>query len=118
MTFVIRLTAEETGSQKHRDLGFLPWAFTEHGAIMAANVLNSPRAVEMSVHVVRTFVRLRQAALNYEELGRRLLEAEQRLGPHDEHLAAIIRRLREMMEPHKPRKRRPIGFVVTDEEAE
>ena len=45
-----------TGSQKHRDPRFRPWAFTEHGAIMAANVLNSPRATQMSVFVVRAFL--------------------------------------------------------------
>jgi hypothetical protein len=49
-----------TGSQKHRDPKFPPFAFTEHGAIMAATVLNSPRAVEMSVYVVRAFVQLRE----------------------------------------------------------
>jgi len=49
-----------TGSQRHRDPRFAPYAFTEHGAIMAASVLASPRAIEMSVHVVRAFVRLRE----------------------------------------------------------
>lgn len=53
-----------TGSQKHRDPRFPPFAFTEHGAIMAATVLNSPRAVEMSVYVVRAFV---QQGCNFEE---------------------------------------------------
>ena len=67
--FMFRLTRTETealnrsqfvtGSQKHRDLRFPPFAFTEHGAIMAATVLNSPRAVEMSVYV-RAFVQLRE----------------------------------------------------------
>lgn len=68
--FVFQLTREEleaanrsqnaTGSQRHRDPRFLPYAFTEHGAIQAANVLNSEAAIEMGVHVVRAFVRLRQ----------------------------------------------------------
>ena len=68
--FMFRLTRAETealnrsqsvtGSQKHRDPRLLPFAFTEHGAIMAATVLNSPRAVEMSVYVVRAFVKLRE----------------------------------------------------------
>src|SRR6185437_9269023 len=68
--FLFRLRSDEvealnrshfaTGSQKHRDPRFPPYAFTEHGAIMAATVLNSPRAVEMSVYVVRAFVRLRE----------------------------------------------------------
>ena len=59
-----------TGSQKHRDPRFLPYAFTEHGAIMAATVLNSPRAVQMSVFVVRAFVRMRAALTDTRELAR------------------------------------------------
>jgi len=90
----------------------VPNAFTEHGAIMAANVLNSDRAVEMSVHIVRTFVRLREAALRNEELSRRLRDLEGRVGKHDVHLAEIVRKLRELTETPKPRKSRQIGFVV------
>jgi hypothetical protein len=55
----------------------LPYAFTEHGAIMAANVLNSARAVKMSVHVVRAFVRLRELIASHKELVKRLDELEQ-----------------------------------------
>lgn len=68
--FMFRLSPQETdalnrsqiatGSQKHRDPRFQPFAFTEHGAIMAATVLSSPRAVEMSLYVVRAFIRLRE----------------------------------------------------------
>jgi hypothetical protein len=94
----------------------LPNAFTEHGAIMAANVLNSPRAVEMSVFIVRTFVRLREAALNYEDLNRRLRDAERRIGQHDVHLAGIVRKIREMTELPKPKKVRRIGFHVPEDE--
>lgn len=57
-----------TGSQKHRDPRFLPYAFTEHGALMAANVLNSPQAVQMSVLVVRAFVRMRDMIAAHKEL--------------------------------------------------
>jgi len=81
--FLFRLSAAEvealnrshfaTGSQKHRDPRFPPYAFTEHGAIMAAMVLNSPRAVEMSVYVVRAFVQLREPLSSNRELARRLV---------------------------------------------
>lgn len=97
---------------------YLPNVFSEHGALMAATVLNSDRAVQMSVHIVRTFVRLREAALQYEELGRRLQDVESRVGKHDIHLAGIVRKLREMTEAPKPRKLRPMGFNVPDEGAE
>ncbi len=96
----------------------LPNAFTEHGAIMAANVLNSDRAVEMSVHIVRTFVRLREAATQHVELDRRIRELESRVGKHDIHLAGIVRKLRELTtDPTLPSKKvRRIGFHREDED--
>ena len=67
------------GSRKYRDPRFRPFAFTEHGAIQAANVLNSPRAVEMDVHVVRAFVQLRELLASNQELARRLDQLEARI---------------------------------------
>ena len=61
-----------TGSQKHRDPRFPPFAFTEHGAIMAATILNSSRAVELSLYVVRAFVRLRELLISNRELAQKL----------------------------------------------
>jgi hypothetical protein len=119
--FVFRLTREEaetlnrsqnaTGSQKHRDPRFLPLAFTEHGAIMAAMVLNSPRAVEMSVYVVRAFVRLREFLASSKTLAQKLNELEYKLQSHDEAITAILSAIRELMNP-AARKRRGIGFTA------
>jgi hypothetical protein len=104
-----------TGSQKHRDPRFPPYAFTEHGAIMAAMVLNSPRAVEMSVYVVRAFVQLRELLASNKELARRFAQLETRLDKklttHDEAIAAILSAIRQLMHPPVP-KRRPIGFTA------
>ena len=104
-----------TGSAKHRDPRFLPLAFTEHGAIMAATVLNSPRAVEMSVFVVRAFVRLREVLASNSELARRFAQLEARLDKklteHDAAIAAILSAIRQLMNPPVP-KRRPIGFTA------
>jgi hypothetical protein len=79
--FLFKLTPEEveelnrsqivTGSQKHRDPRFVPQAFTEHGAIMAANVLNSAQAIQMSVFVVRAFVKMRATHTDNRELARK-----------------------------------------------
>lgn len=92
----------------------LPYAFTEHGAIQAANVLNSPQAVEVGVYVVRAFVRLRELLASNKELAQRLDELEQRierkLETHDQAIAGLIQTLRQMMAPEEP-KRRPIGFI-------
>lgn len=94
----------------------LPNAFTEYGAIMAANVLNSDQAVEMSVLIVRTFIHLREAALQFSELNDRLKEIENRLSKHDYHIAGIVGKLRELTTPIKTKKIRRIGFHVPEEE--
>ena len=84
-----------------------PLAFTEHGALMAASVLNTPRAIEVSVYVVRAFVRLKQALDTHKELAARIAKLEART---DARFKAVFDALRELMAPPKP-KRRPIGFI-------
>jgi len=108
-----------TGSQKHRDPRFPPNAFTEHGTMMAAMILNSPRAVEMSVYVVRAFVKLRELLSSNRELARRFAQLETRLDKklteHDQQIATILSAIRQLMHPPAP-KRRPIGFTADLEE--
>lgn len=87
-----------------------PCAFTEHGALMAANVLSSARAVEMSVHVVRAFIRLRELVASHKALARKLTELERKLSTHDQAIAGLIDAIRELTH-RPPAKRRPIGFV-------
>ncbi|MGD0368452.1 MAG: ORF6N domain-containing protein [Acidobacteriaceae bacterium] len=88
---------------------YLPYAFTEHGSIMAASVLNSPRAVEMSIFVVRAFVRLRETLATHKKLAAKLAELEQKLETHDKTIDGIIKAVRAlMMPPEKPA--RQIGF--------
>jgi hypothetical protein len=108
---VVNRSQFATGSQKHRDPRFPPLAFSEHGAIMAATVLNSSRAVEMSLYVVRAFVQLRELLASNTELARRLDELGRRLEGHDEAITAILSAIRELM--NKPEaKRRGIGFTA------
>jgi len=108
-----------TGSQKHRDPRFPPNAFTEHGTMMAAMILNSPRAVEMSVYVVRAFVKLRELLSSNRELARRFAQLETRLDKklteHDQQIATILSAIRQLMHPPAP-KRRGIGFTADLEE--
>jgi len=108
-----------TGSQKHRDFNYRPWAFTEHGALMAANVLRSDRAVQMSVYVVRAFVKLRELLSSNRELARRFAQLETRLDKklteHDQQIAAILSAIRQLMHPPVPKKR-GIGFTADLEE--
>ena len=88
----------------------LPWAFTEHGALMAASVLNSPRAVEMSVYIVRAFVRLREYARGHAEMTKRLDALERRVTDHDDDLREMFNALRALLTP-SPRSGREIGFA-------
>jgi hypothetical protein len=103
----------KTRRGQHRK--YLPYAFTEHGAIMAATILSNPRAVEMTVHVVRAFVHLREMLASNRELARRFAQLETRLDKkltvHDEAIAAILSAIRQLMHPPVP-KRRPIGFTA------
>jgi hypothetical protein len=126
--FRFQLTAAEAEASRSQsvtlkpgrgqNIKFLPYAFTEHGAIMAATVLNSPRAVEMSIYIVRAFVQLRELLSSTKELAKRLdqLEAriEKKLATHDEAIAAMLSAIRELMNPPAP-KRRGIGFTANIE---
>jgi len=87
-----------------------PFAYTEHGALMAANVLNSREAIQMSVFIVRAFVRLRSIYAMRIELTRRLDELDTRVSEHDVELRSIVEAIRRLAMPSSP-KRRPIGFV-------
>jgi len=88
---------------------FGPWAFTEHGAIMAAAVLNSPLAVEMSVFVVRAFVHLRDLARTHAEIARHLDRLERRVTSHDADLKQLFAALRQLLDV-PARSSRRIGF--------
>jgi hypothetical protein len=112
-----QIATSKTGRGGRRKL---PWAFTEHGAIQAANVLSSPRAIAMGVYVVRAFIKLRELLSSNKELARRLdeLEArierniERRLATHDQAIAATLSAIRQLLNRPSPAKRRPIGFTA------
>jgi len=93
-----------------------PFAYTEHGALMAASVLNSQEAIQMSVFVVRAFVRLRSIYASHVELTRRLDELDTKVGEHSQALRSIVAALRQLMAPSAP-DRHPIGFTPSDGEA-
>jgi len=109
-----------TGSQRHRDPRFTPYAFTEHGALMAANILRSERAIQMSVFVVRAFVRMRQILIGQKDLARKLAELEKelttRLDVHETAINEILRQIKRLLslppESETPKKR--IGFLVEE----
>ena len=126
--FLLRLTFEEA-EEIHRsrsqivilkrghNIKFLPYAFTEHGAMMAANVLNSPRAAQMSVFVVRAFVRMRALLAGDRQLAGELAALEKRLTDrmdvHESAIVEVLRRVMLLLDPPPPPPRPPkpkIGF--------
>ena len=121
--FLFQLTKEEvqslisqsaiskTGRGGRRSL---PWAFTEHGALQAANILNSPAASAMSVYVIRAFIRLRDELAANAALEKRLAVIEKTLTAHDNTLRDVILKMRPLLlPPTEPNKRR-IGFHTND----
>ncbi|HKF50797.1 MAG TPA: ORF6N domain-containing protein [Candidatus Acidoferrales bacterium] len=87
----------------------LPYAFTEHGTIMVASVLNSPRAIEVSVYVVRAFIKLREMLGTHKKLALKLAELEKRIEANDEEITALFEAIRQLVEPPTKSQRR-IGF--------
>jgi hypothetical protein len=88
----------------------LPFVFTEHGAVMAASVLNTPRAIEVSVFIVRAFISLRRFISNQKELQQKLSEIEKRLTDHDEQIVELVNLIKQLLNPELPPKKRRIGF--------
>lgn len=118
--FMFQLTPKEhdilrsqfaTSKQGRGGRRYPPYAFTEHGAIMAAGVLNSPRAVHMSIFVVRAFVRLREMLATNRQLAAKIDELESRLETHDSKIQELIEAIRELMVPPEA-PRRKIGFQI------
>jgi phage regulator Rha-like protein len=118
--FMFQLTAREfaalrlqfaTSKKGRGGRRSLPYAFTEHGAIMAATVLNSDRAVAMSVFVVRAFVRLRETLAANREFADRIKELEEHLETHDGAIQEIINVIKKLMNP-PPSRRSKIGFAL------
>jgi len=99
-----------TSSLKHGGRRYLPFVFTEHGALMAASILNTPRAVEVSLYVVRAFVRLREMIASHKDLTRKLDDLEKK---YDTQFGVVFDAIRELMTPPEEDKRK-IGFLAKE----
>jgi len=102
-----------TSSQRHR--GTFPYAFTEHGALMAANVLNSPEAVKMSVYVVRAFIKQRKLFMAQSDVLKKLAQMDAKLLQHDDALRLIWRELQPLLNPAPVPPKPEIGFHVKED---
>lgn len=103
-----------TTSRRRHGAAYLPWVFTEHGALMAANILRSERAALMSIYVIRAFVRLREQVAANEAILKRLAEIDRTLLQHDASLRDIYRKLLPLLQPPPQPPKRQIGFLSGD----
>jgi hypothetical protein len=117
--FIFQLTAAEVVGcsrsqsatlKRGSNVKYLPYAFTEHGAIMAANVLNSPQAVAMSVYIVRAFIQQREVISANSAILKRLAEIDKTLLLHDSALRDVYQRLQPLLQPPPDPPRKKIGF--------
>ena len=99
-----------TSSSRHRGKAYRPWAFTEHGALQAANILNSASAVHMSVFLIRAFVKMREQLATNAAILKRLAEIDKELLVHDSALCDIYQKLLPLLSPPPDPPRRKIGF--------
>lgn len=119
--FAFQLTNQELAilrsqfatSRSHGGLRYSPIAFTEHGALMLGNILNSKTAVEASIRVVRAFVWIREQLIANKELSQKLNELENRVGEHDEAISNLFEAIRQLLKPEE-KPQREIGFHIRE----
>ena len=120
--FMFQLTLKEAKAVLHSrsqlatlkrgwNIKYRPYVFTEHGAVMLANVLRSPVAVRASIQVVRAFVHLRQLLATNRDLARKIEALERKVGKHDADLQAILSVLQQLLQPPPVPAKHPMGFV-------
>jgi hypothetical protein len=95
-----------------RNIRYLPYAFTEHGALMAASILNTPRAIDVSVYVIKAFVKLREFLSSHKDLAEKLASLERKVSSHDESIQALVAAIRRLLEVPSTSPTRRIGFHV------
>jgi hypothetical protein len=119
--FMFTLTQEEAAEllcsrsqnatlKRGQNIKYLPRVFTEHGALMAANVLNSPQAITMSVAIVKAFIKLRRLALSIEEVARKVESLERGFKKHGQHFDTVFKAIRQLMAPPPEPPRKKMGF--------
>ena len=103
----------KTGRGQHRK--YLPYAFTEHGAIMAATLLNSPRATALSIYVVRAFVELRGLLASNKDLATKMHTLERKVSVHERNIAELADSMANLLAAPPAPPKRPIGFVLPED---
>jgi phage regulator Rha-like protein len=116
--FMFQLSKEEAEAsrcqigtlKRGQNIKYLPYAFTEHGILMLSSVLNSPRAIQVNITIMRAFVKLRELMMTHRDLAKRIDELERQYADHGEKIVMIFDAIRQLMTPSAEPKRRKIGF--------
>jgi len=108
--FVTLNNTKADASQRGRHIKYLPYAFTEHGVAMLSSVLNSERAIQVNILIMRAFTRLREMLITHKELAVKIEALENRYAEHDQTIKQIFRVIKQLLEPPPPKKKGPIGF--------
>lgn len=98
--------------EKGQHSKYLPYAFMEHGILMLSSVLNSERAIQVNIQIMRTFSKLRQILSTHKELSQKLKELEERMGKYDDKIQIVFDAIRKLMKPPPDKPKRRIGFAV------
>jgi len=122
-SFAFQLTPQEFAnlrsqfatSSSHGGSRYSPIVFTEHGTVMLASILNSKRAVEMSIFVVEAFIRMREMVAGNKQLAKKLSELESRVSGHDETIASLFDAIRELLESEATKPKREMGFHIKEQ---
>lgn len=122
--FMFQLTAKEVETMVSQNAipskqhlgGALPYAFTEHGVLMLANVLKSKRAIEVSLRLIEIFVKLREMLLTHKDILLKLEQLERKVSAHDENIQMIFEALKQLLAPPLEKPRARIGFKRSDDE--
>jgi len=116
--FIYLLTRQEVANLRSQNVTsswggrrYLPYAFTEQGIAMLSSVLKSERAIQVNIAIMRTFVKLKRAALEHKDLAEKFRQLEKRMDEHDEEIKEIFEAIRKLMSPPDSPKRR-IGFLA------
>ncbi len=110
MTVNLRSQTVTSSAASHGGRRYAPYAFTEHGALMAASILNTPRATEVSVYVIRAFVKLRDLLSTHKELASKFTELEKKVDSHDRTIQSLVAAIRRLLESPPSPSQRQIGF--------
>ncbi len=122
MSFAFQLTAQEyvsmlptyTKPKSHGGARKLPWVFTEYGMLQVASVLNSKRAIAISIRIAEVFILMREQLAAHKELAGKLAELEGRITGHDQSIQNLFEAIRQLVEPPLPENRKQIGFHISD----